>query len=154
MSQSKIATLTYFAILLLAIALFVKLSANISGLFDFKELPEGFDKQYGNMQKKAGITGIISFVVLLLFSVYLYYLTTKSTYIILTNIIYIAFTLFVFVSLNRDYFSVQNITYNEKSEYWITVFMGIFYILGAILVSAIAYITVRNYTKRSQHSMN
>jgi positive regulator of sigma E activity len=73
---------------------------------------------------------------------------------VLTNILYIGLVLFIFITANRSYFAVHNVDYSNKGEYWLTVFMGIFYIIGAVLVSAIGYITVRNYAKRSQHTLN
>lgn len=154
MGYQKITSIIYFGVLLITIVLLFNIGSSINNLLNESNISESFINTYGALQKKAGLYGIVTFAILLILSLLMYYFSSKTTYVLLTNIIYIALMLFVFVSANQNYFTMQNINYAEKSEYWITVFMGIFYIIGAVLVSAIGYITVRNYSKRSEHTLN
>lgn len=154
MNKNKIAVLVYYALLLISMALLFNVCLSLSELLQTSPLPDNLQTTYNALQKKAALMGIIAFVIMLIISLVLYYINSKPTYIVLTNLAYVALVLFVFVTINQNFFQVQNLTYNEKSEYWITVFMGIFYIIGAVLVSAIGFITVRNYSKRTNHTLN
>lgn len=154
MNKNRIATLVYYVILVASIVLLANVCLSLKSLLQTEPLSENIDIIYNSLQKKAALYGIISFVILLVTSLVLYYLLSKPTYIVLSNLAYVTLVLFVFVTINRSFFEMQNIAYAEKSEYWITVFMGIFYIIGAVLVSAIGYITVRNYTKRTKNTLN
>lgn len=154
MKVLKITTLAYFVLLFASIIILFNIGFAINGLLQAIPLSENFSVEFALLQKKAGLYGIVLFVLLLLVSLVLYYLSKKRSYLILSNLVYLALILYVFVTANQKYFLVQNINYSEKSEYWITVFMGIFYIIGAILVSAISYITMRNFTKRINNTLN
>lgn len=130
------------------------LSIRLNNLFIQSNTIESIEIQYSQLQKAIGIYGIIAFITLLILSFIIYYLTHKRTYLFLSNIFYIAIILFVFVTINKSFYTFQNIEYSKSTEYWLTLFMGIFYIIGSILVSAIGYITIRNYTNRFQHPTN
>ena len=110
--------------------------------------------QFNLYQKQIGIINIISFMVLLIIGLIHFYLTDKKTLFFLATIAFMASTLIMYVSMNRDFHRLNMIPYNEQSGYWITLFMGIFYILGGILVAAIGYITVRNNRKRKIGNRN
>ncbi len=154
MSKVKIFTLLYFVLLAISIAVLLNIFMQLNNLFSQNEAIAVIKTQYSQFQKTAGIYGIFTFISLLIISLILYYLTNKRTYIILSNILYVGVILYVFVTANKSLYAIQNIDYAQNSEYWLTVFMGVFYIIGAILVSAIGYITIRNFTNRSQNKLN
>ncbi|MDA3893718.1 MAG: hypothetical protein PF517_18805 [Salinivirgaceae bacterium] len=154
MFKIKVLTLIYFVMLAVGLGVLLNICVSLNSLLTSHISIDILTNQYGSLQKSAGLWGIVFFVILLILGLVLYYLSTKKTYIVLTNILYIGLVLFIFITANRSYFAVQNVDYSNKGEYWLTVFMGIFYIIGAVLVSAIGYITVRNYAKRSQHTLN
>ena len=148
MNSTKIATITYYTLFIISVAILLNVCTQINQLFSNVLALDSISNEYAELQKNAGVYGIISFIILLSVGFLLYYLTKKRTYIVLSNILYISLILYVFISANKQYYSVQNLQYSQQNEYWLTIFMGIFYIIGAVLVSAIGYITVRNYTKR------
>ena len=150
----KTVTILYFILLAASVAVLTNACLNLNQILENSNIFESTNIQYAHLQKEAGMTGIISFMVLLSVSFVLYYLTDKKSYILLSNIIYIGVILYVFITVNREYYIMQNLEFNQQTEYWITVFMGIFYIIGAVLVSTIGYIAIRNYSKRSQHTIN
>jgi hypothetical protein len=154
MNKVKIVTTLCFVVFAVSIAILLNICLKMNGLFADNHSLEFFKIQYAQLQKAAGIYSITAFMSMLVVSFALFYFTSKRTFILLSNIIYIGVVLFIFVSMNKAYYTFQNIDYLQNSEYWLTVFMGIFYILGAILVSTIGYITIRNYTKRGQHPFN
>ena len=154
MSTIKIITTIYFVLLTASIGVLYHIYSGFNQILESSSILENISTQYAQLQKDAGMIGIVSFMVLLCISFVLYYLTDKKSYILLSNIIYIVVILYVFITVNREFYTFQNLEFDEQSEYWITVFMGIFYIIGAVLVSAIGYITIRNYSKRSQHIIN
>jgi len=151
MKIKKTSIIIYYLLLLVSAIITLKLFANFGSLIDGYQVIDNIT--YSNLQKQVGIFGIISFIILLIVSYFIYFFTNKITYILLSNILYIAIVLYVFVTLNRNYFICQNIDYSQQSEYWLTIFMGIFYIIGAILISSIGYITIRNYAKRNQQTV-
>jgi hypothetical protein len=154
MNRIKIVTGVFYLMLVISLVVLLKVCVDLTHLVENASNDEAFLQQYSLLQKDAGMHSIIAFVLLLGVGFLLFYLTTKSTPIILSNIVYIAIILYVFITTNRVFYENQNIEYTQQSEYWLTIFMGIFYILGAILVSVIGYITVRNYLRRSQHAIS
>lgn len=153
MAKNKIITIVYFILLLIGGVILFNISVNMRSLIDNYSMLNSIDAEYTHLQTKVGIYSIIIFIVLLLVSFVLYYYTEKRNYIFLSNIIYVGVVLYIHVTINQNFHTSHNLEYSEQGEYWITVFMGIFYIIGAILVSAIGYITIRNYTKMKQNSL-
>lgn len=154
MNRIKIITSVFYLVLIASLVVLLKICFDLHQLVENVTSDELFFQQYSMLQKNAGMYSIVTFMVLLGFGFLLFYLTTKSTPIILSNIVYITIILYVFITINRDFYVNQNIDYTQQSEYLLTVFIGIFYIIGATLVSAIGYITIRNYLRRSQHAIN
>jgi len=154
MNRLKIVTLLYFAFFAISAAILLNICLQLNNLFIPDNSIELIKIQYSHLQKSAGIYGIIAFMVLLVFSFVLYFLTSKRTYILLSNILYIGVVLFVFFTANRAFYAFQNIDCSKSSGYWLTLFIGVFYIIGAVLVSVIGYITIRNFTNRSQQSIH
>ena len=154
MNKVKGLTILYIVVVAVSIAILATICIKMNGLFAENHTLEFIEIHYSQMQKSAGIFSITLFMSMLSVAFVLFYLTSKRTFILISNIIYIGVVLYVFVSINKTYCSFQNIDIAQNSEYWLTVFMGIFYILGAVLVSTIGYITIRNYTNRVQHSIN
>lgn len=149
MTKTKILTALYFLILFIGTILLFNISIDINLTLESFSPLNNIDISYTELQTKVSMYSVTIFVILLLISYSLYYLTNKRNYIIISNILYISITLYIYVTINRQFFEVQKIEYSQQGEYWITVFMGVFYAIGAILVSIIGYITIRNYTKRS-----
>ena len=154
MTKIKIITIVYFVLLIAGGVILFNTVMNMHLVIDDNSLLSANDIEYAKLQTRVGIYSIIIFIILLLVSFGLYYYTEKRNYIILSNILYVGVILYVYVTINKDFYLAQNIEYAQQGEYWITVFMGIFYIIGAILVSAIGYITIRNYTKRAQNTLH
>jgi len=151
MKLQKIFIIIFFLLLTAGGALLLSILSNFNTLFDNVEL---LKDNYTVLLSKSGVYSIIIFIILLCVGLVLYYLTSSKNYIIIANIFYAFFILMVFISFNKKYFTSQNIDYMQQGEYWLTMFMGIFYILGSVLVSAISYITLRNYTKRNNRVLN
>jgi hypothetical protein len=151
MNRQRVFTIIFFLLLIISGAILSNILSNFYSLFDNIEL---LKENYAKLLSKSGIYSICMFIVLLSLGIILYYLTSNKNYIIITNIFYATFILIVFISFNKKYFIVQNIDYMQQGEYWLTMFMGIFYIIGSVLVSAISYITLRNYTKRNNRILN
>ncbi len=149
MNSTKIVTIIYYIFFITSAIILLYVCLDLNQLLNNSLVLESIGKEYAMLQKKAGVYGIVSFIVLLSISFWLYYLSNKRTYIILSNILYVSIILYVFITANKEYHLVQNLQYSQQSEYWLTLFMGIFYIIGAVLVSTIGYITIRNYTKRA-----
>ncbi|MBI9067817.1 MAG: hypothetical protein JEZ09_11035 [Salinivirgaceae bacterium] len=139
----------YIAFVASAIILFVflkQLLFLIENAADSKDIM----LDYNLFQKRIGLINICSFVVLLLTSLIEYYKNNNSKLIILANILFMAVSLFLYVSINKSYYQLSGINYLEQSGYWLTLFMGVFYIIGGLLISAIGFITVRNNLKRKK----
>jgi len=153
MNKTKILTFSYFFILIIGVGILFRILLNINYLLN-NNLVINSIKEYSALQTKAGIQSIVIFVILLVVSFIIYFLTKRHNYILLSNIIYISFTLYIYITANKDFYVSQDIDYSQQGEYWLTVFMGVFYILGSILVSSIGYITIRNYTKNSRRQLN
>lgn len=151
MTKIKIITIVYFLLLISGGAILFNIGMNMHSVLENYSPANQINSEYTMLQTRAGIYSIIIFIVLLLVSFILYYYTEKRNYIFLSNILYIGAILYVYVTVNKNYYLAQNLEYSQQGEYWITIFMGIFYIVGAVLVSAIGYITIRNYTKRNQN---
>lgn len=109
---------------------------------------------YNLLQKQIGIANITFFVVLLIGAFIHYYKKQDQKLILMANILFIAISLFLYTTLNQKFYQLIDAAYKEQSGYWLTLFMGIFYILGGILISAIGYITVRNNLKRKINTRN
>ncbi len=154
MDKAKIFRWLFYLILVISLVWSFTIANKLYNLINIKEGFETIYNQYNSLQKTIGILGIVSFIVLLSISLVLYYLCNSRNYIFLSNLVYIGIILFVFITINKQYYINQNLDYTQQSTYWLTVIMGIFYIIGAILVSAIGYITLRNYINRSRHPFN
>jgi inner membrane protein involved in colicin E2 resistance len=148
MNRVKIVTIIYFLLLAIGGSVLLHMATDISSILSDNAISDSIIRNYSHLQTRAGMYGIVMFMVLLLVSFILYFLTKRYNYILLSNIVYTFFTLYIYITVNRDFYIVQNIEYAQQGEYWLTVFMGIFYVVGSILVSAIGYITIRNYTKK------
>lgn len=105
--------------------------------------------EYNALQKQTSLISIILFVILLLVGFINYYINQKIKYVAWANLLYVPVTLFTYVTLNYNFYKIQGVEPKEASGFWLILFIGIFYIIGAILVTVIGSFTVRNLHKRS-----
>jgi len=52
-------------------------------------------------------------------------------------------------TLNKEFHGLNNGIATEKIGFWLFALIGVFSVIGAILVSTIAYISIRNLTGRT-----
>jgi hypothetical protein len=137
---SFLGILIFDTVLLLSKSIAARKALLIAGPdFSFVEL--------NTLQKPIGILNICFFTVLLILASWVFYIEKRKMFIYLTNLIFIAFTLFNYVTLNRMFFELGDQDANKSGSYWLMVFIGLFYIVGAITISAIAFIAVRNLNR-------
>ena len=105
------------------------------------------------LQKRVTLANISFFVPLLVISFVGFYFTRRKNLILLANLLYVAVTLFVYVNMNKAYHGINHQVATDQKGYWLFLFIGVFYVLGAVLVSAIGYITVRNLLNRENSSL-
>ena len=150
MVKSRVLAVLYFLFLFIGGVIIVNIIIDINLVLEaYSSLNPIHTYDYTRLQTSIGVYSIVIFVILLMLSYSIYYLENKRNYIVISNILYIGATLYVYVTINKNFYEVQEIDYLQQGEYWITVFMGIFYVIGAILISSIGYITIRNYTNRT-----
>ncbi len=103
---------------------------------------------FSELQKKLEVYNLVIYAVLLSFGMYLFATLKRLNYALLALVLFIAFTLYNHVSLSKQAFALQNINPSESGNYWLLVFIGVFYVLGAVVVAAIGYLVLKNYAKR------
>lgn len=149
MRFNKNITRLYYLFFITGLGVLLYFATKIQGLLQSESITEAISISYALAQKQISYAAIIVFISLLSFSLYLFYSSNNKKPVILSNILYVAFMLFVYFGSNHSYYTLLNGSAAENSAYWLYLFMGLFYILGAILVSAIGYLTVKNYTRRN-----
>jgi predicted transporter len=149
MNQKRIIILTFYSLIAIGTGILVLMASKMNHLLQTDMINPSIAETYFQLQKLISYTSIAIFIVLLLVAFYLFYLTQNKNPILLANILYIGITLIVFIDLNRKFFELHHEIVSKNGTYWLYLFIGIFYILGAILVSAIGYITIKNLNKRN-----
>lgn len=155
MTKKKLVSLTYLILTLAGAFLLISLSLKTSNVLSSNPLSmQDVQLEYNSLQKQTSLVSIIVFIVLLLIGFINYYTNSNSKYIVLANLLYIPVTLFNYVSLNYSFHKMQGIEPNDSTGFWLLLFIGIFYIIGAIVISVIGYLTIRNLVKRAKPHRN
>jgi len=153
MKYLKSIKLSFLLILFISTLVLGIISFRLNGLLnkglDMEEIAESFK----SMQKFLGVASIIAFTILLILSILYMKFTGNKTYLFLSNLFFILFTLYNYITLNRGFFSLNGNDPSDFGGYWLILFIGIFYIIGAIAVSAIGYIAISNYTRHRNETV-
>lgn len=148
MSVKKI-KLIYAAVFLVAVTVILLLINKTSGIIT--QNPSNVKQLFFEWQKLISLWNIIFFAVLTFTGMYIYYKSGKKSLLILPLLIYITTALYSGVTLSRNFYITLQLQANTQNSYWLTSLMTAFFILGAILVSAIAFVTIKNLNKRTQN---
>lgn len=101
------------------------------------------------IQKPIATTNIVFFVVLLSVSLWMYWHSGKKAITYLPVAIFTVFTLFCYVALSGSFYSIGGGNPTLSGSYWLMFFIGIFFIAGAIIITVISGMAVRNLLKRN-----
>ena len=101
------------------------------------------------IQKPIATTNIVFFVLLLGISLWLYWKSGKKAITYLPTAIFTVFTLFCYVALSGSFYSIGDGNPTLSGSYWLMFFIGIFFIAGAIIITVIAGMAVRNLLKHN-----
>lgn len=148
MSVKKI-KLIYAAVFLVAVTVILLLINKTSGIIT--QNPSNVKQLFFEWQKLISLWNIIFFAVLTFTGMYIYYKSGKKSLLILPLLIYITTALYSGVTLSRNFYITLQLQANTQNSYWLTSLMTAFFILGAILVSAIAFVTIKNLNKRNKN---
>ena len=155
MKINKIIQIVFLVLLLSSAAYLIILCLNMNSVINNTALTlQALQIKYNSLQQQTNLTSIILFGILLLIGFINYYISGNAKNIVLANLLYIPVTLYNFITLNFNFYKTQGYEPNENSGYWLIVFIGVFYIIGAILVSVIGFFTIRNLNKRSNSLKN
>ncbi len=144
--RSKYPLLIYLALLIISIVILANMCMNAKeSIVNSEVLNYNF---ISALQKKITIANIVCFTTLIALGLWIFSITKRVNYLILSIILFVCITLYNHVTLTKLILTSQGKVPANEGAYWLVVFVGIFYILGAILVAAIGYIAVKNYTKR------
>lgn len=152
MDKQKINTLIFFALWMAAASILISQAVKLMGLIQNEQV-EVTLPYFLQIQKKITLNNILFFVPLLISALIGYYLNHRKNLLFLSNLLYIAITLVVYVNANKSFHESNQQIATDQKGYWLFLFIGIFYILGAILISAISFITVRNLLNREDNSI-
>lgn len=148
MNSNKIITIVfYIAFVITGVVLFILSKNNHQLLVDAVTFDAVVD-EFTELQKNTAIINIVSFSILTIIGLWAYRMQNKVSYLLLSLILYTAITLYNFVTLNKQLYALKVGIPSDYGAYWLMTFIGVFYIIGAVVVAAIGYITVKNYMKR------
>lgn len=151
MTLKKLIPIIFISVLFVSTVILILLCLKMNNLLSDTALAfQNIQIEYNNLQKQTNTTSILLFSVLLILGFVNYYINKKIKYIAWSNLLYIPVTLFNYVTLNYNFYKMQGLEPNEQSGFWLILFIGSFYILGAILVSVIGVFTIRNLLKRTR----
>ncbi len=144
-------TLAYIA------TMFVLCSYANGKIADFAStLTDGTELQFSvlnSMQKPIATANIIFYVILFGIALWIYSKGGKKVLTYLPVLIFSVFTLFGYVTLSGSFFSIGGNNITHSGSYWLMFFIGLFFIAGAICITVIGTIAVRNLLKR-QNTVN
>lgn len=150
MTLKKLIPILFISVLFISTVILIFLCSKMNSLVGDTSMSfQNIQIEYNLLQKQTNLASIILFGVLLILGFANYYLNNKIKYIAWSNLLYISVTLFNYVTLNYNFYKIQGLEPNEQSGFWLILFIGVFYILGAILVSVIGSFTIRNLIKRT-----
>lgn len=151
--KQKVIPIIYLILVFISTSILIALCYKMNNLFAEGSLQfNDLDQKYNSLQKTTNLLSIISFVILLLVGFANFYVNQNMKYIIWSNLLYIPVTLFNYVTLNHKFYEAQGIVPTENSGFWLILFIGIFYIIGAVLTSIIGTFTIRNLNKRLKYN--
>jgi hypothetical protein len=101
------------------------------------------------IQKPIATTNIVFFVLLLGVSLWMYWQSGKKAITYLPVAIFTVFTLFCYVALSGSFYSIGDGNPTLSGSYWLMFFIGIFFVAGAIIITVISGMAVRNLLKRN-----
>ena len=101
------------------------------------------------IQKPIATTNIVFFVLLLGVSLWMYWQSGKKALTYLPVVIFTVFTLFCYVALSGSFYSIGGGNPTLSGSYWLMFFIGIFFVAGAITITVISGMAVRNLLKRN-----
>lgn len=142
----------YLLLLFAAIAFLAWQTIQLSELVNQANSIQSISAKYLQFQKNIGILNIVSFTVLLCISFLHYYKSRSKNFIYITNLLFTVVVLLNYVSINRTFYSLNGNEAMDSGSFWLMVFIGLFYIAGAIIVSAIGLISVKNFLKRHDNN--
>lgn len=149
--KKKTGSLIFLATLLLSVSILSILIKKTFNLLDDKTLTiNELSAFFYDFQKKISLVSLVSFVVLLIIGLTYYYFQKRVGYVLITNFFYIVSTLFNHISLTDIFLKKLLIATKESSQFLLSTFIAIFFILGGILVSIIGFYALRNLDKRKE----
>jgi hypothetical protein len=149
MDKKKLIFGLYLIICIAACFIIIGLNLKAQNLLTTATETEILNAAFQKLQKQISYAGILFFIPMLIISLVWYYITSSRTLILLSNILYISTTLFVAYTLNKEFHELNNAIALETVGFWLFAMIGLFSIIGSILVSTIGYITIRNLTGRT-----
>lgn len=111
---------------------------------------EGNELQFSvlsSIQKPHTTVNIIFFVALLGFALYLFAKGAKKAITYLPVLIFSVFALFCYVSLSGAFYNIGGGNSSFSGQYWLMFLIGLFFVVGAIVVTVIGSNAVRNLLK-------
>ncbi|MFA6404304.1 MAG: hypothetical protein WCX31_22155 [Salinivirgaceae bacterium] len=148
MDKKKVTITLFLLSCIIALVVLIRLNYQAYSLLKNSVSSELMPAKFQLLQKQISTVNIAFFIPMLLLSLFWYYLTNSRTLILISNILYITVTIFVTYTLNREFNELHNAKATETVGFWLFALIGIFSILGSVLVSVIGYITVRNLNNR------
>lgn len=102
-----------------------------------------------SIQKTIETTNIIFYVAMLGFALWLFAKGAKKALVYIPVLMFSVFTLFCYSSMSGAFFGIGGNDISKSGQYWLMFFIGIFFIVGAICVTVIGTIAVKNLRKRN-----
>ncbi len=149
--MKKIISLSFLILLVISAVALISFCFKMNALINDSSLSlQTIQLKYSALQKQTSVLSIVLFIILLLIGFFNFYTSTNAKYIVLANLLYIPITLYNYASLNFNFYKLQGIEPVDSSGFWLILFIGIFYIIGAIVISVIGFFTIRNLVKRNK----
>lgn len=138
-------TVAYIATLFILCSIGNRSISDMAPTFSADNAPQ-FSTLY-SIQKPIATTNIIFYVVLLSVALWLRSKGSKKSLTYLPLLIFSAYTMFCYISMSGMFFSLGGNDITRSGQYWLMFLIGIFFIFGAIGVTVIGNIAMRNLTK-------
>ncbi len=106
------------------------------------------------IQHPVSVVNIISFMLMLGLSLWMQYNSSRKILTYLPLAVFAIFTLYSYISLPGLFFSMGGNNASLSGQYWLMFFIGLFFVAGAISVTVIGNIAMRNITNRQKAKEN
>jgi hypothetical protein len=153
MKRAKLLQLSFLILLLLDIIILSLKSISAKTILTNANADFTF-VSFNELQKPIGMISIIFFIGLLILASWLYFSSGRKLYVYMATLVYVGFTLFNYITLTRIFFNIGGQFERQSGSYWLIVCIGLFYVVGGIVVAAIGLNTVRNLHHRSKERKN